>query len=363
MLSEFGLNVSRSIPVDALPGLLSGALSSHGGVVRNMAGQIVAHLSMPTSSLASSAANFVPGVGAVSGLLGNVQLASLSQDVHKVLGFAMTSTVLSGLSLATSIVGFTYLAARVASVDQKLNTLTKQTKEIKQILQSQQRSRLLTAVDNYRLSSQTQDAETRRQLLLQAQSSFGELAHHYKAQMAELSALVEIEASEGYFVVALLGNAICTSDLGMGDAAGKTLQHHYSEWAGLARQHCGKLLQLNDPVRLLDARYVENLPSATLVNLLDFAHRTDRGIGWMDELRRSLGKGTMLASAVRGIDKPVIEFAKTLRARDEVMQSYVAHFSFLSKKGISATHFSKALEDMRAREGAELLWVAQATPA
>jgi hypothetical protein len=362
MLADLGLNVARSIPADLLPGLMSGAYTSHGGVVRDLTGQIIAHLALPSSSMVSSTANLVPGVGVASGLLGNIQLTSISQDVHQALNFAMTSTVLSGLNLATSIVGFTYLAARIAQVDQKLNALAKQAKEIKQILQSQQRSRLLAAVDNYRLSSKAEDAETRRQLLLQAQSLFGELAHHYKSQLKEHSALVEIEASEGYFVAACLGNAICTSDLGMGDAAGERLRHHYSDWTGLARQHCGKLLQLNDPVRLLDARYVEDLPAAMLVSLLDFAHRTNRGIGWIDDLRRALGKGTMLASAVRGIDKPVIEFAKGLRARDDVMQSYVAHFSFLADKKISATEFSAAIENMREREGAALLWVSQAVP-
>jgi len=69
----------------------------------------------------------------------------------------------------------------------------------------------------------------------------------------------------------------------------------------------------------------------------------------------------MLTSALRQIDRPTIDFAKKLKARDDVLQSYVAHYSFLADKKVSVTHFAHMLEQERERVGAELLWVEPAT--
>jgi hypothetical protein len=64
------------------------------------------------------------------------------------------------------------------------------------------------------------------------------------------------------------------------------------------------------------------------------------------------------------IDDTTINYAKKLRARNEVLQSYVAHYSFLSEKKLSASAFGSLLEQQRTAFGADLLWVAsQAEPA
>lgn len=361
MIDELGLTVSRVIPAEYLSGLASGALTAHGGVVRDAGGQIVAHLVAP----AAQALDLVPGAGVanlVSGVAANAQLAALSQSVQQVLNVAIAGTVLSGLGLATSIVGFTYLSSRLKKVDQKLDSLAKQAKEIKQILQSSQRARLNSAIDDYRLSSQTDDQETRRGLLLKAQSSFGELTHHYKSQIAELSKPEEIEASEGYFVIACLGGVICTSDLGMGEAARDRLSGHYEDWRKLARLQCRSLLELDEPARLLDSRYVDALPAESLIRILDFTNDTERGVCWIDDLRKGMSKTTLFKSAVRSVDKPVINFAKSLPVRCDVLQSYVAHFGFLADRKISATKFSGVLEALRAKDGVELLWASHGAP-
>lgn len=79
MLDSLGLVVSRVVPPEALSGLLSGTLSLHGGVVRDTAGRIVAHLAMPA---ATSAFNAMPGMGLLSSLITNYQPNVRSANWH-----------------------------------------------------------------------------------------------------------------------------------------------------------------------------------------------------------------------------------------------------------------------------------------
>ena len=350
-ITELGLNVARSIPSTLWTGLATGKYTAHGGVIRNVAGQIVGHLAMPAASAAIPVVGpALAGLAGASSLVANAQLVSLSRDVQKVLSFAMANTVLSGLGLATSIVGFVYLTTRINQIDSAFREIDADVKDIKRILQSSVRARLQGAVDSYRLAEATEDLGTRKDLLMQARHVFGELVHHYKAEFAESVKLEELVVAEGHFVVACIGNAMCTSDLGMCDAAARDLGVHHSDWQTIARRRCENLLDLNNATRLLDGRYVDALPTKTLIRVLDFAHGKKRGIGWIDEIRKPLGK--MKIPDFGGINEPSIEFAKSLQARDDVLDSYAAHLTFLAPKKVSVTEFArtisaKAPEDKR----------------
>ncbi len=358
MLDQLGLIVSRSIPPETMAGLLTGAYKLHGGVVRGAGGRIVSHLSTPAADAAFS---LVPGGNLVSGLIANVQLGSISADLQQVLNLSLVNTALSGLTLATSLAGFSYLAFKIRQIDRRLETVVKQTKELKHILQSQQRAQLLAAVDNLRLADQAPHEETRRQLLVQSKGAFAQSAHHYLSQMQELSELSQIEAAEEFYTVAFLGSALCTSDLGMHEPAREEMSRHIAQWTNTTRTMSRSLLQLDDAARLLDARYVDALPADRLVDLMDFANDTHRGIHWIDDLRRSLGKGTLFTSAVRVIDNAGIDCVKKWRARSDVLGGYGAHFDFLAEKRISASGFAGLLADAGKSDSTGLIWVTQRT--
>ena len=107
MLTELGLTVSRQIPFEHLGGVLSGAYTLHGGVLRNAGGQIVAQL--VSGGPASALTSLVPGLNTLSSLGANFQLYSLGRDVAAiqstltdVLNVATVGAVLSGLGLAYS---------------------------------------------------------------------------------------------------------------------------------------------------------------------------------------------------------------------------------------------------------------------
>jgi len=341
-ITELGINVARSIPNEFWTGLATGKYTSHGAVVRNLAGQIVGHLGMPAASVAIPVVGpALAGLASASSLVANAQLVSLSHAVQNVLNVAMANTVLSGLGLATSIVGFVYLTTRINQIDSKLREIDGDVKDIKRILQSSLRAQLQGAVDTYRLADGAEERSTRKDLLMHARNAFGSLVHHYKSEFENGRKFDETVASEGYFIIACLGNAMSTSDLGMCDAAARDLKTHQADWRTIARKRCETLLDLGNPTRLLDGQYVEALPTSTLIRVLDFAHGKRLGIKRIDEMRRT--SGAMKLPKFGDIDESSIEFAKSLQARDDILDSYSAHLSFLASKKVSVTDFARAI--------------------
>lgn len=372
MLAELGLAVTREIPGNVITGLLNQTLSLHGGVVRNGLGQIVAHLATPAG--AASLASLVPGPAMLASLAGSVtnvgqfymlsrDVQAVQQSVNSVLSLSMATTVLSGLGLATSIAGFAYLSRRLSRIDAKLNALEKQVREIRTLIQSQQKAQLLAAIDYLRQAETTLDERLRHDLLMQAKAGFTTLTHYYRELWAEAAEIAQVEGVDEYFTLAFTGAALAASELGMRDAAWSDLTRHYEEWRVLARRHCGRLLVGDDPQRLLAASLVRDLPARDLVATLDFVNGTERGIGWIDDLR---GQSTSIVSKARSAlpnrvqrmissrdEKPAIELSSRLRARDVVLNADAAHFGFLAEKKISASWFSAAMNESLIAQGNE----------
>lgn len=364
MLADLGLKVARSIPVDQVIGLATGNLTLHGGVIRDTAGRIVSHLAMPTSA---GLLNAVPGLGVIGSIVNGIQLQTLSSNVaavkaatEQILNYSMATTALSGLGLVTSVTGFAFLASRLRRIEQRLDAIEKQTKAIKRFLQSSQRAKLLAAIDHLRLSQRATDEAMRRDLLLQSKQSFTTLAHHYRSQFDEIEDIIELSASEDCYMLACLGSVMTTSDLGMGDAAKDEMEKHRQEWQALARKHCGKLLLQDDPAHLLDTRYVQSLPAANLIRFLDFVNGTQRGVQWIDELRKALDKTTLVRSTFSGRDSSVIDYANKLLVKNEVLQGFSAHMAFLVEKKVSISDFSSKVEKVRELEGAKFLLLSHA---
>lgn len=349
MLNEAGMAVLREIPKE----FLGNGYTAYGGVIRDAAGKIVAHLAMPASELGMPALSAMMGgptaivssaVSAVSGLVANAQLVSLSKDVQQVLQVTMAGTALAGLGVATSMVGFWYLNRRVAAVEDKLQDLKVEVEKIRRILEVAQKAKLLAAIKAYKLACSNSNEGQKERLLLGARDSFEELTFFYKDMAQEPKALEELEVAEGFFVAACLGNAVCTSDLGMYAQAAENFREHYTDWQTLARKHCVDLLDLEHPTRLLDGCYVNDLPASELVRVLDFARDDRRGIQWIDELRKRLG--VVKWPDFTEVYRPKVGFAKALCARNEVLGSYVEHFRVLGELAVPVTEYARQLMDM-----------------
>lgn len=355
MFSDLGLAVTRQIPADQLLGIVLGSHSVHGGVIRDGLGRITSHLvNGGATSLASS---FLPGLGTLGSLVNAGQLYSIGRDVQQVqqtadtiLQVSMAGTALAGLGVVTSVAGFAYLSHRLNKIDDKLSRIEKDIKVIKSLLQCKQKAELHTAIDHLRQAELTSKEHLRHDLLMRSKELFTTLAHFYREQWVNGDEIHQIDGLDEYFTLAFTGAALATSELGMSEAAATELQRHFGDWQMQARRHCDKHLLGQAPQRLMDESLVNDLSARDLVDTLDFVNDTQRGIDWIDDLRR---KDISLVPAFHkalpsslqrfvapASEKPAIDFSKRLRARNSVLSANVAHFDFLANKKISASYFA-----------------------
>ncbi|NDP49483.1 MAG: hypothetical protein GZ085_14065 [Sulfuriferula multivorans] len=106
----------------------------------------------------------------------------------------------------------------------------------------------------------------------------------------------------------------------------------------------------------MDESMVVDLPARDLIDTLDFVNNTQKGIDWIDEIRRlptSLGPafqkslpGAFQRFVAPASEKPAIDFSKRLRARNNVLSANIAHFDFLQDKKISANYFSNQVKQV-----------------
>lgn len=117
----------------------------------------------------------------------------------------------------------------------------------------------------------------------------------------------------------------------------------------------------DDPQRLMDSALVKDLPVRELIATLDFVNNSERGIDWIDNLRsqpismvqraRSSLPGPFQRLNTPPDEKPGIELARRLRARDRVLGANVAHFDFLSDRKISANGFANEVKSVLSQYG------------
>lgn len=351
MITDLGFTVLRQIPIEYLSGIARGLYSLHGGVLRDHAGRIVAHLATPEVGGVLGA---VPGLNVVGSIVQTYQLQGLSQNVQKVLAVSLTGTALAGLGLATSLAGFAYMSRKLGSIESRIA-------EVKDWLISTSEGQLRAAVADLGHAANASDAETRRLLTMSAKTSFAGLAHHYRSQAASSKTLNELEISEDYSVTAMLGAVMCTSDLGLHESAVEDFGRYRQQWTDMARAQIRRLLDLDNAAKLLDGRYAEIMPAAQLIAALDFARNDQRGLNWIDDLRRGYGRGTALTSGIRAINDESISFAKRLVARSDVLSSYEEHFRVLAARRLSTSDFAGLVRRVTSNGNIALLTSAAAT--
>jgi hypothetical protein len=327
--------------------------------------------------------SLVPGLGVLGDVVQGAQLwkigkdvAVVQQTVNTVLNVAMTGTVLSGLGLVTSIAGFAYLSHRLNQVEEKLADMAQDVKEIKLSQEGLHKSELQTAVDSARHAEHATDEAVRRGLLIDSKREFNKLTHHYKQEWARCRSVPEVQTIGELYTLAILGYAMVCSDLGLRDAAAQDLRENCQEWTTLARGHVNAILFGDHPERLIGGDYCAQLPAQLLVDLLDFAHDKRRGIEWIDDMRlASLKHSTLLGNLAlsapdllrKRLSKAepdgVVELAKSLHARANVMDANAAHYEFLRQKQISVRAFQLELDNARRESGAEAICVYPTAPA
>ncbi len=331
MISELaGFTLTRSIPDSVLSGVLSGSYKIFGGVVRNDAGQIVAHL-VNAGNPANILSTFLSPVNAAFSGLNTYQLYRIGADVQQLIGLAQASMMISGLTLAVSSAGFLFLSNKINKIDKKLEEMAADLKYIKYFLELQERARLISALKVIRELGKIDDVSTKTQMLISSRQTLGEIHEKYKVLLIEDKSVKELMPVEEYFTITAIGHALCSAELGMYDQATNDLLESQLTWREAAKSFVGEKVIGKEPQRFLTKKYVSHIKSEEIAGWMDFAEDSELGIDRLDQLRGMSPKIDInIRNSIGKQEAIAIDVARKLVQRDRVLQGYVDQYRYFS---------------------------------
>lgn len=353
MISELaGYTLARTIPSEFLYGVVTGAYKVCGGVIRNHSGQIVAHLVNAGTSLS----NLTPVSAALSSAvdaINTVQLYKIGKDVkalqvatEQVINLAQGTMALSGLTLAVSSAGFIFLAKKLNQIDQRLSEISKDVKAIKDFLQSQEKAALAAALKTLSGIQPNLDDKTRIPLLIGVRQTLGEIHQRYRDQLLNVDRIEHVFAIEEYYTVTALGHAMCSAELDMSGNAIADIDDAYNTWHISARRICNELSLGDVPERLLCSAYGSTVRTDEIIDWMDFAHGADKGIEWIDELRKNLSSFRMPQIRLSGADVKGIEIMRKLVARDRIYQGFSLQYRYLDSAKLRPSAMQQYIDSL-----------------
>lgn len=347
MISELaGYTLTRDIPDSVLSGVLAGTYKIFGGVVRNDAGQIVAHL-VNAGNPANILSTFLSPVNVAFSGLNTYQLYRVGADVHQLIGLVKTSMMISGLTLAVSSAGFLFLNSKISKIDKKLQEMAGDIQFVKRFLQLHERARLLSALKDTREINQIVDSSTKTQILINSRQVLGEIHEKYKALLMEEKCAKELMAVEEYFTITTIGHALCSAELGMHDQATNDLSESQSIWKEAARSFVREKVMGENPQRFLKKKYVKHIKSEEIAGWMDFAEDRETGIDRLDELRgRSPRVDVNIFNSIDKEEAITIGVARKLVQRDRILKGYVDQYSFFSKLKIKPSEVQQYFDSL-----------------
>ncbi|MCV2370229.1 hypothetical protein [Roseateles oligotrophus] len=346
MIGVAGVAVSRMIPKDVLLGLLSGAYRLHGGVVRDMSGRIVSHLVVPSNAL-----NLMPGLSWIAEAFQAYQLHTMglkldrvSAKLGQVMQLSMATTAFSGLGLVVSVSGFLFLNRKMGEIRAAVDRIEKNTRKTNHLLEAVTYGQLKAAIDTLQTAQLTSDPGLRQDMLIQSKDKFLCLQHEYERLWNKLDQSEDREALDDSWSISMVGHGLVSNELGLGQSASQAFDTHHQVWRENVRTYCKDVALGEKPERLLHPRYLEVMPTAELISLLDFANEEDKGLLWLDELRFRAGESSMLKLPKFSLDTDPLKLARKLLAKDVVLGSFAAHFKFLNDQGLRSSEFLSRIE-------------------
>ena len=349
MISELvGYTLTRSIPDSVLAGVLSGSYKVFGGVIRNDAGQIVAHL-VNAGNPANLLSTFLSPINSAFSGLNTFQLYRIGTDIQKLIGLAQASMAISGLTLAVSSAGFLFLNNKINKIDKKLEEMAADLKYIKKFLELQERARLISALKVIRDLGQIENISTKTQMLINSRQTLGEIHEKYKALLIEDKSVKELMPVEEYFTITAIGHALCSAELGMYDQAANDLLESQLVWRNAAKSFVSEKVIGNEPQRFLTKKYVSHIKSEEIAGWMDFTENKELGIDRLDQIRSMSPKVDI--NIFNSIDKEesiAIDVARKLVQRDRVLQGYVdqyRYYSSLKKKPSEVQQYFDSLSE------------------
>ncbi len=356
-----GWVVARAVPPEVLQGLAMRQYNLYGGVIRGaagtpQAGQIIRHLvpvastSLETSLLPVSAPMNLVNAAATYSMMGSMR--TLTATTQQVLHLATGTMYLSGLSLAVSSVGFITIGQKLKTLEGKLTEISQNVKEIKALLERQERARLRVALQDLANMIESGTSQHRNTILSQARQTLAELHHQYRELLGNTETVETSVAYEELFSLTALAQVRCSAELGMLDIAHRELDDAITFWQEQTRRVAKDLLFREEPERFLHSDFVETVPTATLIEWIDFTTGEERGYEWIDELRsrtrpwysnRKLPAIPRWRSHLEWEQQWVIPTLHKFTARSKVMDGYMAQYDFFCQQNMIPSAFEERM--------------------
>ena len=371
-----GFTLTRTIPTKVLLPVLTGAYQVCGGVIRNNSGQIMAHLINKGNPIGALQPISAAGGMALSGFntfqihQTGKTLANLGQGInnlnskvdalggeveilqnltnHLVL-LSNGTMALSGLTLAVSTAGFAFLNRKLNKIDEKLQELQKDVKEIKDFLNMQQRAELATALQAISNLNHTPNEEVRRQVLVQTNKDISVLNHFYRLQFKNAASAGILDASEEYFTITAIAQALCQAELDLFEPAANSLQNSYAFWLDICQKISKEKFLRSNPERFLDYKLASAFRTDELIDWMDFANGETKGFNWIDELRPKYGKDSFyFFSRYEMTQEEHLEISilRKMVARNRIYQGYCSQFQYFKEQKIRPSTFQVQVDSL-----------------
>lgn len=365
-----GWVVARTIPEEVRFGLRAGYYTLSGGVIRGaagtpQAGQIIRHLvpavpNIVESSLlpVSAPLNLLNAVSSYSMMSSMVTLTATTQQV---LRLATGTMYFSGLSLAVSSVGFITIGQKLKTLEGKLAEIGQNVKEIKALIERQERARLRVALQDLSNMLESGSLQHRDAILRQSRQTLAELHHQYRELLGNSDTVETAVAYEELFSLTALAQVRCSAELGMLDIARRELDEAVSFWQEHTHRIADHMLFADEPERFLQSDFVEAVPSSVLVEWIDFATGEQRGYDWIDVLRRNTRpwysrKPPNIPRWRSNLEWEMNWVVPTLHkftARNKVLNGYVAQYDFFGEQNMIPSEFEERVSALDAQQAVE----------
>ena len=331
-LSE-ALQVVREIPKKVLEGLADGSLKEYGGVVRDRLGRIVCHLVMP-----SEGEPMGEQLTQIQDMLKD-QFGATSLRLDHLAQLGQIAMGLQVANLAVSVASFVIVYRRLGKLIEISKAIEAKVDKANRTLAAIEHGKLQSALDNMRHAIDA-PSTARQHMLLTAKTTFSALAASCLRALPEAATVEEMRALEEGASIAMIGQSLALSELGMGRHAYEDFRRQHEAWLAASRAIAKAMLR-EDPQRLLAGQHVEVMPTLALVDSLDFANDTTKGILWLDELRALPIEGKGWFKKTPEEDATALAFVRHLVRRSSTFEGCLIHFKFLDEKGIKASAFEE----------------------
>ncbi|MBN7797866.1 hypothetical protein [Parahaliea mediterranea] len=354
------LTVERSIPSSVLAGLATQEYSLHGGVIRNSAGQIVRHLvNAPGSPIPLDPLGLL---SAPFDIFNTYQLHNLKQLSEQILAVSTATMAMSGLTLAVSTASFAVLHSSLKKVDRRLQQVGRDVEWIKRFLDSERHAALMDAAQD--LAALPSDPVNRNQILHNHRTKVGQIAMQYlhEWENTQDASLLNSISHQHFYCAAFLLKARCSAELGMFDNALTELTQGKEQWLSNSREIANSKILRGDAVRFLGNEYAENIPTAKLIEWMDFATDSSIGLEHMDELRKQSLSTNRFSWPFRSNQEKFeqqhfVEMMDSLVKRKNVLEGYETQYKFYADNEIIPSELEGELSQLNELAGENNLLV------